>query len=252
MWGVLSQEAQDIIALQAELKQEQDSNLKLAKEVRDKAALESKSADASSDEKGTKKNDKPAWMKSPPKDDEPKSKTMNGETFHWCSHHKACGTHSEQDCRLGKARSTEGGTETTTDSQAVINVAKQAHSPDFIAYSALMEHLRQATACQADLECWLSPAWCILLHGLCAMARPTSIYIHLLYLCLTFIPWILHVIIIEAYTTLISIQNYYITYQGSYLWYLQHWFRTQLKELLCTPASAHPTSCFTHASFRDH
>ena len=51
-------------------------------------------------ERFKKKNKKPstnkerqkqdeAWKKTPPKDGEPKTKTVDGKLFHWCIHHMA-------------------------------------------------------------------------------------------------------------------------------------------------------------------
>ena len=85
-WGTLSQEAQDIIALQAKLKNVQSNNLKLTKKYQEKVATANKPNEVGSSNKkekgkwGNKKKNKKdttnkkkqkvaeAWMKIPPKD----------------------------------------------------------------------------------------------------------------------------------------------------------------------------------------
>ena len=167
-WGVLSKEAQDIIALQAKLEEVQDANLKLAKKYKEKANAPSNGDQGGETKpiqdkpKGKKKKNKKdtankkkqkaaeSWMKVPPKDGESKSKKVDGKDYKWCIHHMAWGIHSESDCKLGKARAAERNSNTTPATQS--NTANQAHVNDFAAYSALMDSLRGSAAFQSDSE----------------------------------------------------------------------------------------------------
>jgi hypothetical protein len=50
----------------------------------------------------TSKNKLPEWKKAEPAAGDPKSKTLNGKTYHWCPHNKMWTIHSPTDCTLGK------------------------------------------------------------------------------------------------------------------------------------------------------
>ena len=155
-WGVLSQEQQDIIALKAELSTMTANNLKLSKKFKDKATGSDKDQGTAQKKAGgaKKKNKKDtsnkkkqkadeAWMRVPPKDNEPKTKTVNGKNWKWCIHHMAWGLHSDDDCKLGKARAAERSNSTTVANQATTTTANQAHT-NFAAYSQLMNSIRDA------------------------------------------------------------------------------------------------------------
>ena len=45
-----------------------------------------------------------AWKKTPPKEGEPTTKTVDSWTCHWCVHHMSWCGHSSNDCELGKHR----------------------------------------------------------------------------------------------------------------------------------------------------
>ena len=109
-WGALSQEAQDIIALKSKVDEISSVNLKLAKNLNDKAGgnqpgngypnAKGKKEDGKKNKnkkytsKKRKQKEDEAWMKNHPKDGEPKVKTVNGKQWNWCIHHMAWGMHT--------------------------------------------------------------------------------------------------------------------------------------------------------------
>ena len=46
-----------------------------------------------------KPEDKPAWMRTPPKDGEKHSKTVKGKEYHWCPHHESWTRHKPSECK---------------------------------------------------------------------------------------------------------------------------------------------------------
>ncbi len=74
-----------------------------------------------------KKNQKQEeqWMKTPPKDGDPKEKTHKGKAYHWCEHHMAWGMHSPKDCRLGASRK-DGGSKKEDNPNSIVAAAAAA------------------------------------------------------------------------------------------------------------------------------
>jgi hypothetical protein len=103
-WAAPDEQAAQIIALQAQVK-------KLSKTAKgkgkgkkggnkDKSASTTKANDAPKTESTTKtKKERPAWMTKAPADGKPKTKEVNGKTYHWCPTHKAWGVHKASDCK---------------------------------------------------------------------------------------------------------------------------------------------------------
>jgi hypothetical protein len=52
----------------------------------------------------TRKGKLPEWKKAVPSTGEPKSKKVNGKTYHWCPRHKMWTIHSSTDCTLERTR----------------------------------------------------------------------------------------------------------------------------------------------------
>ena len=46
-----------------------------------------------------KPEDKPAWMRTPPKDGEKHSKTVEGKEYHWCPDHESWTRHKPSECK---------------------------------------------------------------------------------------------------------------------------------------------------------
>jgi hypothetical protein len=117
LWNAKSQEQEQIVALTAELNKIKDANLKLAKSIssgtsnssgRNSNRRGANNAKKSSNKKGNgnnrRSNDKWAWKKIPPKDDEPQTKTINGQTYHWCDEHPAWVVHPPEKCKVKQRR----------------------------------------------------------------------------------------------------------------------------------------------------
>ena len=113
MGGGLSQEAQDIIALKSKVDEMSSVNLKLAKNIKYKAGgnqpgngypnakgkkeVGKKNNSKTDNSNKRKKKEDEAWMKKPPKNGEPKVKTVNGKQWTWCIHHMAWGMHTPEE-----------------------------------------------------------------------------------------------------------------------------------------------------------
>jgi hypothetical protein len=104
-----TKEEQEIVNLTAQLKK---SNSKFNDKFKKfKGATTKNKKDFSKSSKGDKNGfaakrkeryDKaPAWMKKNPQDG-PKTMTKDGDTFHWCAHHKLWQKHKTDECRMAK------------------------------------------------------------------------------------------------------------------------------------------------------
>ena len=97
-WCQRTTEEETIIALQAQVKTLMSK----------KSDANSKSGGKKDQKKATKKGkgkgklkpeDRPAWMKTPPKDGEKQSKTVDGKEYHWCSNHESWTRHKPSECK---------------------------------------------------------------------------------------------------------------------------------------------------------
>jgi regulator of replication initiation timing len=78
-WKVPDKKVERIVALEAEIKQ-------------------LKTVAANTTATSTNSETKWAWKKKAPKDGEPKTKLVNGTTFHWCPNHTSWTVHSPEQC----------------------------------------------------------------------------------------------------------------------------------------------------------
>ena len=113
-FGSLSDEEQHVIALQAELNEVKDSNLKLSKQLKTKlkphtsssksdssaTTQKTKNSKNTSDRKWQKQDE--AWKKVAPKSGESNTKKQDNKTWFWYIHHLAWCLHMPDDCRKGK------------------------------------------------------------------------------------------------------------------------------------------------------
>ena len=97
-WCQRTTEEETIIALQAQVKTLMSK----------KSDANSKSGGKKDQKKATKKGkgkgklkpeDRPAWMKTPPKDGEKQSKTVDGKEYHWCPNHESWTRHKPSECK---------------------------------------------------------------------------------------------------------------------------------------------------------
>jgi hypothetical protein len=117
-WNALTPEQEKLVTLTAQFEQLKDKNLQLSKR------LQVNGNPKSNKFKGKNKNQKKpdfkkknksksstkddeAWKRIPPKENEPKSKSVDGNEYIWCSEHLAWGKHHLHDCRLYKKRMEE-------------------------------------------------------------------------------------------------------------------------------------------------
>ena len=114
-FGSPSEEEQHVIALQAELNEVKDSNLKLSKQLKSKlkspspgtnankvasSTQKTKNSKNNSDRRRQKQDE--AWKKVAPKSGEPKIVKKDNKTWNWCIHHLAWCLHTSNDCRKRK------------------------------------------------------------------------------------------------------------------------------------------------------
>ena len=97
-WCQKTTEEETIIALQAQVKtlisKKSDANSK------SRGKKDQKKATKKGKGKGKlKPEDRPAWMKTPPKDGEKQSKTVDGKEYHWCSNHESWTRHKPSECK---------------------------------------------------------------------------------------------------------------------------------------------------------
>jgi hypothetical protein len=99
-WMEPSEEQEQIIALKAEVKK-----LLTTKDPKTVPAQRTNPSNRAN-KRQKKKNpmQSAAWRKVPPSTGEPNTKKHNGQTVHWCVHHKCWLSHSSAECRLGQAK----------------------------------------------------------------------------------------------------------------------------------------------------
>ena len=116
-WKVESPEDKSYIALQTELAEFKsllkknklklsDSDLPKSRKIK----KNEKSKASGFKTKSKKLDDK--WRKTPPKDDDSKTKSVKGKIYHWCIHHMAWVRHKPEDCNLMKQRNQGGDAQT--------------------------------------------------------------------------------------------------------------------------------------------
>ena len=120
-WMALSPEQEQIVALSAQFDKLKDDNLRLSKALKKSAKNKRNSGSDNSQtggkkNKGKKKDGKWAWKKVPPKDNEPKTKTVNKQTHHWCETHLAWTVHANEDCEERKKRERENSSDNQSNS----------------------------------------------------------------------------------------------------------------------------------------
>ena len=108
-WKVESPEDKSYIALQTELAEFKSllkkSKLKLADSNLPKSRKNKRNDRSKPDgSKNKPKKQDEKWRRTPPKDDDPTSKTVKGKIYHWCLHHMAWVRHKPEDCNLKKQR----------------------------------------------------------------------------------------------------------------------------------------------------
>jgi hypothetical protein len=121
MWGAKSPDEEKIMAMQAKLTTlkgqfQLSPNLKMATGAKDEdKAGDKKQGGGNNKKKKNKKNnankreqkEDENWKKTPPKEGEAHEKKVKGHTWRWCKHHMAWGNHKEENCRLGKDRTSQ-------------------------------------------------------------------------------------------------------------------------------------------------
>ena len=85
-------------------------------------------------------------MKKPPKNGEPKIKTVNGKQWTWCIHHMAWGMHTPEECKLGKAQAQKR----TTSIANLDTVANSAIVPLPMRHTLLYLMSSRVPACLND------------------------------------------------------------------------------------------------------
>jgi len=94
-WGAPTDEQNQLTALSSEVTKLQENNKKListlskAKKQRGKAPS-----------KRSANDQKWAWKKVPPSDQQPKEKKVEGRTYHWCTNHQAWTLHKGSECKF--------------------------------------------------------------------------------------------------------------------------------------------------------
>jgi len=117
-WNALTPEQEKLVTLAAQFEQLKDKNLQLSKRLQVNGNPKSNKSKGKnkkhkkpdfkkkSNSKSLNKDDE-AWKKIPPKDNESKTKSVNGSEYIWCSEHLAWEKHHLGDCRLYKKRMEE-------------------------------------------------------------------------------------------------------------------------------------------------
>jgi len=111
VWGALTPEEKQIVAMSANLNELKDQNLQLSKSIKTRKGRQ-KQKQGDGDEDSPQPGEIPAekknraWMLVAPKDGEPHHKTVKGfeGTMHWCPEHKKWGGHKIDACEKQKSR----------------------------------------------------------------------------------------------------------------------------------------------------
>ena len=93
VWGQLSEEQAEIVAMKAQLEKAMTKQMKDSKPKR-------KATEKESSDKGQKRDD--TWKTIKPKPGEASTKQVKNKTYHWCKNHKEEGMwviHRPEDCR---------------------------------------------------------------------------------------------------------------------------------------------------------
>ena len=143
MWNKKSPEAEEIVALKAELAQQRQ---KLRMKIEPKRTARSgtgrfqkrnennsnsnsnrsKKQNNSTTSKSRDKRRDPEWMLQEPKPGEANKMRRDGKDWIWCPHHKKWGMHEPDDCKVGKANAQQ----TRTGEHAHAFWAEESHDDD--------------------------------------------------------------------------------------------------------------------------
>ena len=104
IWRAPDEQAEQIIALQAQVKKLAQGGKTKSQGSKD---FKAKSDNDNNNKKKTKQKGsgpqgatgKPDWMLKKPSDGEPKTKMVNGKTYHWCTNHQSWTIHSLSECK---------------------------------------------------------------------------------------------------------------------------------------------------------
>ena len=123
LWQAPDEQAEKIIALEAQIKKIESNKSKSKTKKSDKK---------SNKEKGKsdgKKSDKPAWMSAPPKAGESGKKTVDGDAkpWYWCPKHESWVRHTPQECKgkgFNPKSSSTAKDETKTQDKEKLTISK--------------------------------------------------------------------------------------------------------------------------------
>lgn len=145
-WGARSPDDDKIVAMAAEihkLKGQLKLDPKLSQiagggnDDKDGGKKRAKKNKKDTSNKRKQKEDE-AWKKVPPKDGDPKSKTVGKLTYNWCLHHMAWTVHKPSECKLGKKMAEEQKSSAKAHSAAVAASAAAIVNPHFAAMLATL------------------------------------------------------------------------------------------------------------------
>ena len=102
-WKAPDDQEAKIIALEAKIAKMQKSRAPKQPDNTKKTNSNSKGTQS----RGTQRPEKPKWMLVAPKSGEKTTKTVDGNQYWWCPHHKSWGKHTEQACRVGQKKKAE-------------------------------------------------------------------------------------------------------------------------------------------------
>ena len=145
-WNQLSPEQEQIVALNANIQELKDDNLKLSKAISSKKSkskdkekkLKKKGKRNKSNKSKSKNNGKWAWKDVPPKEGESHTKKVDDKEYHWCDEHLAWGVHTEDDCDLKKKRE-----KARASAKSIAPKGKQKKSSSSSAYASALTSILQ-------------------------------------------------------------------------------------------------------------
>mmetsp|Transcript_26944 Transcript_26944/g.32675 ORF Transcript_26944/g.32675 Transcript_26944/m.32675 type:complete len:412 (+) Transcript_26944:369-1604(+) len=127
-WNALSPEQEQIVTMSAELKESKDKNIKFvsafSKVTKKKPAVKKDKKKKKKKDKKEVKNSEWAWKSVAPTKDDPKTKEVNGKTYHWCLHHKKWTLHSNEQCDLGKKKGDNENANNIVADQSLLGTLK--------------------------------------------------------------------------------------------------------------------------------